>query len=58
MDIEANERNLSNVLAIMTALLLAAAVLNYCCSQLRGDHRIAIVAGLFAFILAGYVGGA
>lgn len=60
-DVEANERNglnFGNILAIMAALLFAAAILILVAANWEAIPRIARVAGLFAVILAGYVGGA
>ncbi|WP_018427697.1 DUF2157 domain-containing protein [Hoeflea sp. 108] len=60
-DVETNERNglnFGSILAIMAALLFAAAILILVAANWETIPRIARVAGLFAVIFAGYVGGA
>lgn len=60
-EVESHERRLlsfGNVLAIMAALLLAAAVLVMVAANWEAIPRVARVAVLFLLILGGYVGGA
>lgn len=60
-DVEANERNglnFGSILAVMAALLFAAAILILVAANWEAIPRPARVGGLFALILAGYVGGA
>ncbi len=60
-DVEANESRLfsfGSILAVMAALLLGAAILLLVATNWEEIPRLIRVAGLFAIILAGYVGGA
>lgn len=60
-DVEANEGRLfsfGSVLAIMAALLLGAAILLLVAANWEAIPRLVRVAGLFAIIFGGYVGGA
>ncbi|TIL65515.1 DUF2157 domain-containing protein [Mesorhizobium sp.] len=60
-DVEANERkslSFGSILAMMAALLFGAAVLIFVAANWEAIPRLARVAGLFAIIFAGYVGGA
>lgn len=60
-DIEENESRLFSfgfVLAVMAALLLGAALLLLVAANWEAIPRLARVAGLFAVIIGGYVGGA
>lgn len=60
-DIDAHDRrslSFGSILAIMAALLLGAAILVFVASNWEAIPRLGRIAGLFAIILAGYVGGA
>lgn len=60
-DVEQNEHrslSFSAVLSMMAALLFAAAILIFVAANWEAIPRIGRVAGLFALILGGYVGGA
>lgn len=60
-DVDANDRrslSFGSILATMAALLLGAAILIFVASNWEAIPRIARVGGLFATIVAGYVGGA
>lgn len=60
-DVEQNRSegfSFGSVLAIMAAVLVGAAVLVFVAANWEGIPRLGRVAGLFALIAAGYVGGA
>lgn len=60
-DVEQHERrslSFGNILAMMAALLLAAAILVLIAANWEAIPRVARVLALFAIMLAGYVGGA
>lgn len=60
-DVEAHARrsfSFGTVLAMMAALLFGAALLIFVAANWQAVPRLARLAGLFAVILAGYVGGA